>query len=115
MDPATRVEAQTRIRQLNDRFRADGPSMGNWVTTPGIRQRGIGFVIDVARAVQTFDDFTLDNDPYGEHDFGALTLWGSRVFWKIDYYDPSMQCGSDDPSDSAKTRRLLTIMLASEY
>ena len=89
--------------------------MGHWVTTPGIRQKGVAFLILVAKAVQTFDDFSADNDPYGEHDFGALTLWGSRLFWKIDYYDLSMQMGSNDPSDPAVTRRLLTIMLASEY
>ncbi len=113
MDPS--ALAQARIRELNDRFRAGGPGLGHWVTTPGIRERGPAFVIVVARAVQTFDDFTSDNDPYGEHDFGALTLWGSRIFWKIDYYDPSMQSGSDDPSNPLVTCRLLTIMLASEY
>ena len=45
---------------------------------------------DKARAIEsmrTFDAFTADNDPYQEHDFGALTLDDAKLFWKIDYFD----------------------------
>ena len=59
--------------------------------------------------------FLKDNDPHGEHDFGALEYLGQNLFWKIDYYAPDMLHGSEDPSDIAKTVRVLTIMLASEY
>jgi hypothetical protein len=31
-----------------------------------------------------------DNDPHGEHDFGAFEHEGQRIFWKIDYYAPDM-------------------------
>lgn len=65
--------------------------------------------------MQRFDTFTPDNDPHGEHDFGLLTVSGHRVMFKIDYYDPSMSYGSEDPSDPARTCRVLTIMLAGEY
>ena len=37
------------------------------------------------------------------------------VFWKIDSYDRDLRFGSENPADSAVTRRVLTIMLASEY
>jgi hypothetical protein len=37
------------------------------------------------------------------------------VFWKIDYYDTSLTYGSDAPWNSEQTKRVLTIMLASEY
>jgi Protein of unknown function (DUF3768) len=65
--------------------------------------------------VQSFKDFTEDNDPHGEHDFGSFEYAGERCFWKIDYYDKAMEYGSDDPADPAKTTRVLTIMLAEEY
>ena len=37
--------------------------------------------------VAHFSDFTADNDPHGEHDFGSFTLVGRKFFWKIEYYD----------------------------
>lgn len=55
------------------------------------------------------------NDPHGERDFGALDLDGTRLFWKIECYDPSCGYGSDDPADDAKTTRVMTVMLAEEY
>jgi type I restriction enzyme, R subunit len=65
--------------------------------------------------VRNFNEFTEDNDPHGEHDFGAIELDGEMYFWKFDYFDPSMEYGSDDPSDPTKTTRVLTIMHRSEY
>jgi len=34
--------------------------------------------------VESFDSFTEDNDPHGEHDFGAFEHEAQRIFWKID-------------------------------
>ncbi|WP_347339793.1 DUF3768 domain-containing protein [Bradyrhizobium rifense] len=56
-----------------------------------------------------------EHDPYSEHDFGSVSVDGTNLFWKIDYYDLSLQYGSNDPSDPAQTARVLTIMLAEEY
>jgi hypothetical protein len=70
----------------------------------------------VIEAVRRFDQFTEENDPYGEHDFGAIEHpQAGRVLWKIDYYDLSMTYASEDPSDPAKTRRVLTIMLGEDW
>jgi len=55
--------------------------------------------------VMMHSEFAEDNDPHGEHDFGAFGYAGERIFWKIDYYDPSMRFGSEDPADPAKTTR----------
>jgi hypothetical protein len=104
----------TRIRFLNDLIRSTGAG-GRIFLTQGIAALSNREQSDIAWKVRAFHDFTEDNDPHGEHDFGAFTHAGHKVFWKIDYYDPSMTCGSEDPSDDEKTVRVLTIMLAEEY
>lgn len=65
--------------------------------------------------IAAFDAFTEGNNPHGEHDFGTVSLGLERYFWKIDYYDSSLQLGSPDPADPAVTVRVLTIMRADEY
>ena len=64
--------------------------------------------------VRTFDNFTEDNDPHGEHDFGALEILGiGKIYWKIDYYaNADMEAGTRDTENAY---RVLTIMEADEY
>lgn len=107
------------IRSLNDRFRrGDANVPGQILMTQGIAalltEQGLA-PLDIATVVQAFDDFTEDNDPHKEHDFGAFEFEAEKCFWKIDYYDPTQSFGSDDPTDVTKTHRVMTIMLASEY
>lgn len=109
------ISPSDRIRDLNDAMRRAGPTCGRWMMTQGVMAEGPVFVLLATRAVQAFSDFTPDNDPYGERDFGAFDLAGQRMFWKIDYYDCDLRNGSEDPSDPSVTCRVLTIMLASEY
>ncbi|MDP2356218.1 MAG: DUF3768 domain-containing protein [Beijerinckiaceae bacterium] len=103
-----------RIRDLNDAFRTNLKG-GQIIITDGVAARGLAFHQEVFLKLRGFDSFEAQNDPYGEHDFGALTVRGKKVFFKIDYYDRTMQYGSDDPADAAVTTRVLTIMLAEEY
>jgi len=105
----------TKTRELNDAFRRAGPSGADWFLTAGVHDEGAEFVIMATRSVMTFTGFDADNDPYGEHDFGAFALGERKLFWKIDYYDRSLTYGSDDPANPAITRRVMTIMLASDY
>lgn len=105
---------RARIRQLNDearRYLTDGKV----VFTRGITALPEADQAAILERVRTFEDFTPENDPYGEHDFGAFEHNGQRVFWKIDYYDLEERFGSPDPADLSLTRRVLTIMLAGEY
>lgn len=67
-------------------------------------------ITNVIAAVAAFDD-----DPYGEHDFGKVDVYGEAVIWKIDYYSLDEKHGSDHPEDPAVTVRILTIMFAEDY
>lgn len=110
-----------KIAGQNDRFRAgmlkgmDADLRGNIVTTPGIVDRGRGFVTEAFIAVARDTRFTADNDPYGDHGFGTVIVQGEKLFWKIDLYDSELVYGSPAPSDPSQTRRVLTILLPSEY
>jgi hypothetical protein len=103
-----------RIRALNDQLRTTGQG-GDLVVTRGIAALEVDAKASIFAAVQTFDRFTTDNDPHGEHDFGLIEIAGERIMFKIDYYDRSMTGHSPDESDPNVTRRVLTIMLANEY
>ncbi|EMS96466.1 hypothetical protein H009_17048 [Agrobacterium tumefaciens str. Cherry 2E-2-2] len=103
-----------RIRELNDVFRTTWLT-GKVLLTSGIRNLPDLTQSRIVEAVQSFDAFTPDNDPRGEHDFGAVTVEGYKVFWKIDYFDQTLQYGSDEPDNPSVTKRVLTLMLAEEY
>jgi hypothetical protein len=105
---------QELIRELNDGFRIDGPGAG-WVITRGVRALGQNLIARAIARVRDFDRFDADNDPHGEHDFGAFEVCGQALLWKIDYYDLELTYASEDPADATVTTRILTIMLAEEY
>lgn len=94
----------TKIAALNDALRKTLMT-GLVVLTEGVRALPEATRKEVVTRVRTFDRFSIDNDPHGEHDFGAATVDGVKVFWKIDYYDRTLSYGSDDPADPAKTCR----------
>jgi hypothetical protein len=104
-----------RIAKLNDQLRKHGTSNGRVMVTRSIRDLGPEFELAARLAVRAFDAFTADNDPNGERDYGSFDLQGRSVLWKIDYYNPSLTGGSEDPSDPLRTHRVLTIMLAEDY
>lgn len=115
----TEDERAAETARLNDLARRN-PQRVNaaWFTTHGVaalvgddpaKRRAL---VD---AVASFADFSEDNDAYRERDFGAFTLWGERLFWKIDYYHPERGEHSPVKWSAELTRRVLTLMLASEY
>ena len=53
--------------------------------------------------------------PEGRRLFGSLTVEGTKLYFKIDYYDALERYGSEDPADPAVTTRVLTILLPEEY
>lgn len=109
-----RPDRSTIISELNDRFRRSFVG-GRVVMTAGVAALSDEMRAEVVRTVRAFDAFSADNDPHAEHDFGSFELSEQRFFWKIDYYDESLQFGSDNPADPTVTVRVLTVMLAEEY
>ncbi len=103
-----------RIRALNDELRRNLPNSHAVITT-GVAALGSEAVARIIKTVAVFDDFCHANNPYEEHDFGALEVNGSVIFFKIDYYDKDLAYHSLDPSDPSVTERVITIMLAEEY
>ena len=103
-----------RIRDLNDEFRCTFVG-GVVVVTAGVEAMPAEQRKSLLAKVRAFETFSEDNDPHGEHDFGAVDEAGVRYFWKIDNYDRAIEFGSPDAADPAVTTRVLTVMLAEEY
>lgn len=113
-DQSKFADVAARIRDLNDAFRRSFLG-GKVVMTRGVADFDNTRVAVLLDRVRRFDAFTRDDDPHGEHDFGAFDDGGERSLWKIDYYDRQMEFGSSDPADPEVTARVLTLMLADEY
>jgi hypothetical protein len=64
-----------RVRALNDAFRRTFRG-GKVMMTSGVDELPNCVKAEALRQVATFSDFTPDNDPHGEHDFGSFTLVG---------------------------------------
>jgi len=103
-----------KIRVLNDAFRQTFAG-GKVVVSAGVAELAEIAVANALLEVARYDRFDEDNDPYGEHDFGAFEFLSRTFFWKIEYYDLTLAAGSEDPSDPQCTTRVLTLMLADEY
>jgi hypothetical protein len=108
-------EKQTaRIRELNDLLRLTFTG-GKVVVTAAVAQLDDETRAKVLNAARTFNAFTRHNDPHGEHDCFFFQVDGERYFTKIDYYDKSMEYGSENPADPDLTTRVLTIGDAASY
>lgn len=119
------------IAALNDLARRTMGVTCRTVVTQGIAALDANEQIRIFKLIESFEDFTPDNDPRGEHDAGFLyrdvtSQWHTRwtedetrpalsVMWKIDYYDRELEFGSAEPWNPDATTRVLTILLANEY
>ncbi|MBY6092977.1 DUF3768 domain-containing protein [Maritimibacter alkaliphilus] len=113
------------IAAQNDAFRKlaclgvppDRPIQGRVHVTRSLMEAGDGFMAEAVKATGEFETFEPENDPEGWHDFGAVTIRGETVFWKLDLYeaDSNFLYGADDPSNPETTTRILTIMMAHDW
>ncbi len=127
--PATDINT-SRIAQLNDAARLQRLKRSRTVFTRSLLDTLVDDCIPaheqalrrtlvqsaLLRKIATCE-FTPDNDPHGEHDFGSLDYDGHKIFWKIDAYenDGSFQWGASKPWDETSSFRIVTVMLASDY
>lgn len=112
LDEAFRKE---RICALNDALRQGEVKHGSIVVTTGGQSLGDEYMPELFKLISEFDEFSEDNDPYGERDFGAVKVAGQKIFWKIDCYDRTLKWHSPDKANPDVTERILTLMLAGEY
>jgi hypothetical protein len=109
-------ERSKKIAALNDRLRTTfNPLAGRVIMTRGLSSMKAADRRAVFSLVMTFNQFTPDNDPHNEHDFGSVEYGDERFFFKFDYYDKTMQYLSPDPANPELTNRVMTIMRAREY
>ena len=104
----------TDIKTLNDNLRKHLIG-GKIVLTQGIEAKTYEEIAEIMLKIRHFNNFTPDNDPYNEHDFGRFDYKGETIYFKIDYYDKNYQYLSEDPANPDVTNRVMTVMLASEY
>ena len=117
------IEYTRKVADLNDQLRKD-MFTGNMlkkhnlknkiVLTPGIAGLNLIDKEKVFASVKYFGNFTKNNNPWGEKDFGSFNFKKETFNWKIDYYDNDMKYHSPDKTDPDKTVRVLTIMKAKE-
>jgi hypothetical protein len=115
MTTAANVEKAVRIAELNDRFRKGDRTLGKYSMSQQVSALSLEEKGQLIQLIQAFENFTSENDPYAEHDFGSIGMDGEKYYFKIDYYDSEFEYGAEDPSDERYSRRLLTIMHSSEY
>ena len=108
------AEYRAKLTALNDAFRMSF-SGGKVFLTAGVAGLPQDDRAMALLKVAFYDDFDEANDPWSEHEFGAFDWAGNKFFWKIEYYDLTMEKGSEDATDPEKTTRVLTLMLAEEY
>jgi hypothetical protein len=65
------VSKTDKVRDLNDAFRRTFVG-GAVVITSGIEAIAVDQRQSILAKVRSFDTFTADNDPHGEHDFGVV-------------------------------------------
>lgn len=107
-----------KIARLNDDLRRYGRGRGGIFVTPGFQALSEDKKREASRKIVNYETevgFSQEDDPHGEHDFGAVEVFGIKIFWKINYHGRELDTPCEDPADPENTTRVLTVMLAEEY
>lgn len=107
----------SRIAELNDRCRLGLDPAARVVITAtclatfapeGSAAGELAAESELLAAIRAYG-FRPDECP--ERSRGEFTIRGQAVRFMIDYYDPALDWGSEDPADPRVTTRVMTIML----
>ncbi len=110
------VEKSMQIAKLNDDLRINGHVRNGRVIAVGsLVQADETLRNKVVAVMREFKDFNDDNDPYGEHDFGAFEVDGEQFMFKIDYFALDEETASEHPEDQASTMRICSVFFARDY
>jgi hypothetical protein len=106
------MTTKNQIRDKNDFLRKSLPNLPlphKVVFAEGASGHHPVVLYEVIEKIRDFKDFTEEDDPYKEHDFGTVEAGGTEFFWKIDYTDEAYENFKTDGI------RIFTIMEASEW
>lgn len=111
------MRTRARIAELNDRCRLGRDRRARIVVTDNCLAALGGAASPAAHAcvgaslITALRMVVFASEDAGERDRGEFVLAGTRVLFRIDYYDAALEFGSEDPSDARVTTRVLTLML----
>lgn len=112
--PRTRAE---RIARLNDQLRKNPQAHGVLRISPGVAALGEAALAHALAAIARLKrgDFEEYLDPYGERRCGAFWIDGRLACFRIVcFHKDEQQTRPDDPADSAKPVRVLTVQFWDE-
>jgi hypothetical protein len=114
MDNVVRPSRTEIIGALNDRCRQGLDRRGRIVITRAclatFAEAGMSTLVAQIEIMAALRAHTFDSEDR-ERNRGEFELRGHIVYFAIDYYDLALEYGSEDPADTAVTRRVLTIMM----
>ncbi|TGX49047.1 DUF3768 domain-containing protein [Sphingomonas gei] len=109
-----------RIAALNDRIRLGLDSNARTVITATCLAtlsgdgRAVSEALAQAQVLGAIRRYAFKPEDGAERARGEFSIGDTIVRFKIDYYDLSLEWGSEDPADLAATIRVMTIMLPAD-
>jgi hypothetical protein len=110
----------SRIAQLNDRVRLGLDRNARIVMTATCLatlagdDRRASEALAQAEVLAAIRRYAFKPEDGSERARGEFVIAGHTVRFTIDYYDRSLEWGSEDPADPLVTTRVMTIMLPSD-
>jgi hypothetical protein len=100
------------IRRLNDNFRTSFRG-GRILFTGSVAE--LPDMVKAAVLGQIASFISFESNAHEEHDYGSFEYCNRMVCWKIEYWDLNLVNLSDDPSNPAKTKRLMIVGLREDW